>query len=749
MSPARRLLVALAILGSAAGAEALYFLRGLSLHHFNSVSAIPIYLLKLFRDNLLAGSFLPLTWTKTILTGVPLPGGVASYDPFFIPLALLFNLPDAVVAHDIALRALGGAGMYCYLRHVGLSFPVALTAAAIFCANVYYAANGQDPQFGAIICWMPWLALVLSCILEGEGSKPLQALLLGLALALAFLTTNMQYMYFLTLFLILQVALAHLYTDGAPGLRLTRTWFVSALAIATGYLLFLLLVAFEIVPSMDNLITSRRDIESPQRYILLAFIMAGAHWSIRRILKHGRRGHLVALTLLVLTLMGFALWRAGFPPVPLRYLPTLRGLEGFRFDAQYLPFLLTLPQAALALVGLGAMRANGRAAPVLVLGLAFFSYKLMNVDYGYIYRAFFVPVFCLSVLVAFGLEEALRKLSVHRPRLARLAPALCLLLVVEHFGMYFLNTIFSPSLAQTAVVTSETTYLAGPGKAARTAWTYRSHKEALQSAADPTQPVLLEWLFSGYHGARPFCFSGISVLPNRLEEFAKLAYPKFFGANADRPGNNLLDVAGVRLVLSPLPLEYPESQDLRLAIKGGAYHIYENTARLPRLRLVSSLSFLPARRIPAALAAADKRELLDLAFTDDITRYTTADAGKNTGVTATDEAFRSDRGAIVLTEDAETRTRITCAIAKESFLILADTYYPGWTARFNGHEVPLIQVNGAFIGVRLPVGSGDLVLEFAPRLWKRAMWVSVGAWIVALAGLLLLLTRRGSCATPP
>lgn len=738
LSPVRRLLVALVIICSASGAEALYFLRGLSLHHINSVSAIPIYLLKLFQNSLLAGTILPITWTKTILTGVPLPGGMPSFDPFFIPLAFLFNLSNAIVAHDIVLRGVGGFGMYLFLRRMEISFPVALTTAAIFCANVYYAAFGQDPQFGATIFWVPWLALMLSRIMAHGGNKTLDVLLLGMVLALALLTTNIQSIYFLTLFVVMPLGLSRLHADGSTPPLPNRDWLLGITAIATGYLLFVVLAAFELIPAVDNLLASRRDIESPQRYILLAFVIAGAQWAVCRTLRRGGRVQLVLLAMSSVVLMGLGMWKMGVYPLPWR-LVGLVGVEGMVFDSQPLPFLLSWLQLPLALLGLAAMRRGHPALPVVALALAFFIFPAMFKNYVYIQRASFVPVFGLLLLTACGLDEALRITARRWPRVKRLAPLLLVLLLAEHHGMIFANTLYSQALSQITRVSPETSFLEKEG--GRVAWTYRSHDEVRQRLARADNPLMLEWLLAGYHGGRPFCFSGISVLPKRLGDFSKLAYPKYFGADAERPANNLLAVSGVRYVLSPWPLPEPESQGLLLSLKGESYYVYENTARLPRLRLVSSLAFLPENKIPAALADADRGALLDLAYTDDSTQPATADADKNRDVWATDETFQSDRGEVRLLEDQETRTRIVCAVNKESFLILADTFDPNWTARLNGQALPFIRVNGAFIGVRLPVGSSELVLEFAPLLWRTAMWVSVCAWAVALLALAGLLAR--------
>src|SRR5688500_12599343 len=94
----------LAVVTVAVACEAQYFLRGLSIHHINSVSAIPIYLMSLFRENLVHHQLQSLHWTKSILTGIPTQGGIPFFNPLYLPLALLFTFTQSIVAYDILLR---------------------------------------------------------------------------------------------------------------------------------------------------------------------------------------------------------------------------------------------------------------------------------------------------------------------------------------------------------------------------------------------------------------------------------------------------------------------------------------------------------------------------------------------------------------------------------------------------------------------------------------------------------------------
>lgn len=61
------------------------------------------------------------------------------------------------------------------------------------------------------------------------------------------------------------------------------------------------------------------------------------------------------------------------------------------------------------------------------------------------------------------------------------------------------------------------------------------------------------------------------------------------------------------------------------------------------------------------------------------------------------------------------------AAAKEAFLVLNDTYYPGWKAVVDGVETKVLRANYAFRAVRLPEGARHIVFLYDPLIPDAAL----------------------------
>ncbi len=75
-------------------------------------------------------------------------------------------------------------------------------------------------------------------------------------------------------------------------------------------------------------------------------------------------------------------------------------------------------------------------------------------------------------------------------------------------------------------------------------------------------------------------------------------------------------------------------------------------------------------------------------------------------------------------------------------LVLADAWYPGWVATVGGERVPVEPEEDFFRRVRVPAGAHDVVFTYKPLSVRLGLYVSCGAAVIVLYGLISILTRR-------
>jgi len=84
---------------------------------------------------------------------------------------------------------------------------------------------------------------------------------------------------------------------------------------------------------------------------------------------------------------------------------------------------------------------------------------------------------------------------------------------------------------------------------------------------------------------------------------------------------------------------------------------------------------------------------------------------------------------------------IPVALAQPGWVVLADTYYPGWTVTVDGQPAALLPANVAFRAVAVPAGAHTVVFDYRPRS------VAVGGTLTALALAVWLLLGVGLLVT--
>jgi hypothetical protein len=91
-------------------------------------------------------------------------------------------------------------------------------------------------------------------------------------------------------------------------------------------------------------------------------------------------------------------------------------------------------------------------------------------------------------------------------------------------------------------------------------------------------------------------------------------------------------------------------------------------------------------------------------------------------------------------QDTPNRVTIRAALDAPGYLVLADTWYPGWRAMVDGEPAELLRANYAFRAVRLEAGEHSVEMVYHPT----SVFVGGGLSLVAVIGIAvgLVLARK-------
>lgn len=66
-------------------------------------------------------------------------------------------------------------------------------------------------------------------------------------------------------------------------------------------------------------------------------------------------------------------------------------------------------------------------------------------------------------------------------------------------------------------------------------------------------------------------------------------------------------------------------------------------------------------------------------------------------------------------------------LAEDGFMVISDTYFPGWTAEVHGREERILRADHAFQSVRLDRGPNQVTLTYQPQSIRIGLWASLAA----------------------
>jgi hypothetical protein len=95
-----------------------------------------------------------------------------------------------------------------------------------------------------------------------------------------------------------------------------------------------------------------------------------------------------------------------------------------------------------------------------------------------------------------------------------------------------------------------------------------------------------------------------------------------------------------------------------------------------------------------------------------------------------------------VSEDSPARKRFRVVTDGVGYLVLAQTWYPGWSVEVDGSSQKLYRANLNFMAVELPSGGGEVTFRYQPRLNWLTPVITLVSFSLSLGLLALGLIRQ-------
>jgi len=100
-----------------------------------------------------------------------------------------------------------------------------------------------------------------------------------------------------------------------------------------------------------------------------------------------------------------------------------------------------------------------------------------------------------------------------------------------------------------------------------------------------------------------------------------------------------------------------------------------------------------------------------------------------------DRMSECNPGTLRLVDDLPMRVAIDVDVATAGRLVLADTWYPAWTATVDGHDTPVDRAHGVFRSVSVPGGRHQVVFGYEPVSFRLGL-IGSAVGLILWCGLL-------------
>jgi hypothetical protein len=155
--------------------------------------------------------------------------------------------------------------------------------------------------------------------------------------------------------------------------------------------------------------------------------------------------------------------------------------------------------------------------------------------------------------------------------------------------------------------------------------------------------------------------------------------------------------------------------------------LLEDSTAQPRAFLV------PSARVAPSLGTA-LSEMIHRPFRPDQEVILADDATTQATAPVTE---RGGQGTARVTSYAPGAVQIHTSASADAWLVLSDTYYPGWVASVDHSPVTVLRGDVLFRVIPVPAGEHEVEFQFEPASVRIGLLISLVAVLIVVAGLIL------------
>jgi hypothetical protein len=184
--------------------------------------------------------------------------------------------------------------------------------------------------------------------------------------------------------------------------------------------------------------------------------------------------------------------------------------------------------------------------------------------------------------------------------------------------------------------------------------------------------------------------------------------------------------------------EFTDDKRWRVVRRFGSSMILENPRAMPRAWLVSRVIYAPRLQVRHVIISSI---------------FPGGTIFKPEEIALVEEDFnfegQPDPEAKVQIKSLEkTSMEIHVETAHPAFLVVSDTFYPGWKAMVNNTATHLYRTNYLFRGVLVPSGSSTVRMEFRPASFRLGLGITAASFLVLAFVTAWAMIRNGNKRIP-